>query len=300
MQRLDEHGPSPALWSGLIDDAAVFPPGNASLPDAVRRHREHRASWYAPIVGPLLIPASSCVDLLELVRGDQPQLRVGLISRPGGDPQLLAMAAAGLAATSAVGVSIAELGWYPDWRELNLDVKHLPIALEVPRGEAQHNALADIRTARNEGARVGAKFRTGAMPAWAWPEEAELAEFLIEVVQRRLPFKLTGGMHHAVRGSYVPLGGTEAQQNHGLLNIVLALAAALAEANDSAVAGTLADRDAERLAARVDALTDEQIVAIRDRFVAYGCCTVTDPINELESLGVIQHGLSQNGLVHQP
>lgn len=287
MQRHDEHGPSPALWSGLVDDAAVFPPGNASLPEAVRLHREHRRSRYAPLVGPLLIPASSCVDLLEMVHAGQPQLRVGLISRPGGDPQLLAMAAAGLAATSSVGVSIAELGWYPEWSDLNLDVEHLPIALEVPRGEAQHTALADIRTARDRGARVGAKFRTGATPTWAWPDEAELADFLIEVVQRRLPFKLTGGLHHAVRGRYTPLGGTEAEENHGLLNVILALAAALASAHDTAVAGTLADRDAERLAARVDALTPDQIMAVRDRFVAFGCCTVTDPIGELESLGLL-------------
>lgn len=288
MRRRDEHGTSPALWWGLVDDAAVFPPGNAPLADAVRRHREHRGSWHAPLVGPLLIPASSCVELLEHARAGTTPLRVGLISRPGADPQVLAMAAAGLAATSTVGVSIAELGWYPEWRSLGLDVEHLPTALEVPRGEAQHSALADIRAARDHGARVGAKFRTGATPTWAWPDEAELADFLIEVVQRRIPFKLTGGLHHAVRGSYVPVGGTEAEENHGLLNVVLALAGALAEANDTAVAGALADRDGERLAARVDALTPAQVTAVRDRFVAFGCCTVTDPIGELESLGLIE------------
>ena len=45
-----------ALFAGLVDDAAVFPPGNASVPDAVRRHREHRAAWYAPLIGPLVVP----------------------------------------------------------------------------------------------------------------------------------------------------------------------------------------------------------------------------------------------------
>ena len=288
MRRRDEHGTSPALWWGLVDDAAVFPPANAPLDDAVRGHREHRGAWYSPLVGPLLIPASSCVEVLEHARAGRTPLRVGLISWPGADPQVLAMATAGLAATSSVGVSIAEFGWYPEWRSLGLDVEHLPIALEVPRGEAQHTALADIRAARDQGARVGAKFRTGATPTWAWPDEAELADFLIEVVQRRIPFKLTGGLHHAVRGSYVPTGGTAAEENHGLLNVVLALAGALAEANDTAVAGALADRDGERLAARVQALTPAQVTAVRDRFVAFGCCTVTDPIGELEVLGLLE------------
>src|SRR2546423_9174583 len=48
--------PVPAAFVGLLDDAAVFPPGNAPLPDAVAAHREHRAAWYAPMVGPLLLP----------------------------------------------------------------------------------------------------------------------------------------------------------------------------------------------------------------------------------------------------
>ena len=47
----------PRSSHGLVDDAAVFPPGNAALPDAVAAHREHRAAWYADLVGPLLVPA---------------------------------------------------------------------------------------------------------------------------------------------------------------------------------------------------------------------------------------------------
>src|SRR5437764_5232024 len=46
------------LMLGLVDDAAVFPPGNASVPDAVRAHRQHRSSWYADLVGPLLVRSS--------------------------------------------------------------------------------------------------------------------------------------------------------------------------------------------------------------------------------------------------
>jgi len=46
-----------ALFEGLVDDAAVFPPGNAPLAEALRLHREHRGSGYAAFVGPLLVPA---------------------------------------------------------------------------------------------------------------------------------------------------------------------------------------------------------------------------------------------------
>ena len=62
----------PALFAGLVDDAAVFPPGNAPLADAVRRHREHRTSRYAACVGPLLVPASAATDLGRPARHGQP------------------------------------------------------------------------------------------------------------------------------------------------------------------------------------------------------------------------------------
>ena len=48
-----------ALWSGLVDDAAVFPPGNAPLDVAVSGHRALRAGPDADLVGPLLVPAAS-------------------------------------------------------------------------------------------------------------------------------------------------------------------------------------------------------------------------------------------------
>jgi hypothetical protein len=36
--------PAPSvLVAGLVDDAAVFPPGNAPMPEAVDAHRRHRA-----------------------------------------------------------------------------------------------------------------------------------------------------------------------------------------------------------------------------------------------------------------
>lgn len=273
------------MWSGLFDDAAVYPPSYTPLPEAIAAYRAHRGSWYAPLVGPLLVPPSRCVELFRYVASGSTPLRVGLTIRPGIDPELLAMATAGLSATSRIGVVIAELGWFPEWRELNLNARELPVALEVPRGEAQHAALADIRSAREEGARVGAKFRTGTTPTWAWPDEDELADFLVEAVERRLPFKLTGGLHHAVRGRYSAHG--EESENHGLLNVVLALAAALASANESVVATTLADRDTDRLVARVRDLTPDQVTSIRDRFVAYAVCDVTDPIGELDELGLL-------------
>src|SRR5947207_25884 len=53
----------PTAFVGLLDDAAVFPPGNAPLADAVTAHRAHRAAWYAAMVGPLLLPPDDVADV---------------------------------------------------------------------------------------------------------------------------------------------------------------------------------------------------------------------------------------------
>lgn len=48
---------------GLIDDAAMFPPGNAALADAVKAAYARRDTPQEAVVGPLLVPASAVEDL---------------------------------------------------------------------------------------------------------------------------------------------------------------------------------------------------------------------------------------------
>lgn len=276
------------LFEGLIDDAAVFPPGNSPLPQALAGHRAHNDQWYASLVGPLLVPAGSWVELSELVSDESPEntdrpVRVGLISRPGGDVEVLREAELGLREVDGVQVVGAELGWYPRWYdELAGD---LPLAIEVPRGEDQDQAIADVRAAQREGYPVVAKFRTGPTPTWQWPDENELAAFLAVVAAADVPFKLTGGLHHALRGRYVPAGGEE-EDNHGLLNILAATHAAAIEAPVEDIAAILAERDPSALVHRLRDLKRREIASVRELFTAYGCCTVTDPITEL-----VDHGL---------
>jgi len=272
------------LFDGLFDDASSFPPGNAPLPEAVRLHREHRQAWYASLVGPLLVPAAGSRELLEIVADDPEPLRVALIMRPGHDVQDLLRAVSDLDGHPTVTVAGVEMGWHPGWQEL--DLHHLPMVLEVGRDEGQYVALNDIRRARRDGVSVIAKYRTGPTRRWAWPDEAELAEFLVNATERSLPFKLTGGLHHLVRGSYGH-GDSAEQENHGLLNIIVAVAAALGAATQGAVASMLADRRGPQLVDRVEKLSQDQIRSVRGVFTSYGCCTVTDPIGELKTLGLL-------------
>jgi len=285
-----------ALFAALIDDAAVFPPGLAPLPVAVREHRVHRTSGYAALIGPLLVPASGAAELVELVPHGADPLRVGLIARPGTPLHTVTDALHLLREHPQVQVAAVEVGWTPDWRELDLGVldRAPALVLEVPRGEDQVRALDDIAP---EAAGSGdapddgtgpllAKFRTGATPAWDWPDEEELAAFLHAAATRHLPFKLTGGLHHAVRGSYTVKDRPEEQ--HGLLNVVCAVQAAVDGLSPTALVRLLSERDPRPLVREVAALTAPDVTRVRALFTAYGCCGVTEPVTELSELDLIE------------
>ena len=47
--------PLPATWRGLVDDAAIFPPGDLPLGEAAAAHRAHRDTPYADLVGSFVV-----------------------------------------------------------------------------------------------------------------------------------------------------------------------------------------------------------------------------------------------------
>ena len=271
------------IFEHLVDDAAVFPPGLAATAVAVREHVDLQAGSYAAQLGPLLVPATAAAEVAALAarepRATRSPLQVGLVVRPGGSLAPLTDAVHLLRDEPAVQVASVEVGWSPDWRQV-LELG-LPVVVEVGRGAAQEQALDEIAGAGTHEAGVRAKFRTGQTPTWPWPDEAMLARFLHSAVARGLAFKLTGGLHHVVRGD----GGGEPM--HGLLNVLVATHDALEGAGTAHLARTLGVTDVEHLVERVTALDAEEIERLRLSFTGFGCCGVLDPLTELEALGLL-------------
>ena len=275
--------PFAPLFDRLVDDAAVFPPGLAPLDVAVREHLDRREGAYAAHIGPLLVPASAADELTTLAAVDprtlSTPLEVSLVVRPGSPTAPLTEALTMLRDDTRVLVTAAELGWSDDWRQVL--AAGVPVVVEVGLGEQQARGLDDIAAAVDEEHDVTVKFRTGATPMWGWPDERVLGGFLDAVVLHGLSFRLTGGLHHAVRGSH---GG---EPMHGLLNVLLATHEALHGAEAHELAGELGRRDTEVLVTAVASLGTDEAERIRASFTAYGCCGVLDPLTELEALGLI-------------
>lgn len=300
------------LLRGLIDDAAVFPPGCADLPDAVADYRRRQRAPLADYIGPLLVPVSMAAELATLVTTgvhDGEALPVALIARPGVDPGALGAALEVLGGQHRLGgrpglggglsVVGVELAHQEGWRAA---VPDLPAAVEVPRGPAGHAALTDLArpdAAAGRDARAGAsdaaraKLRTQATATDPVPTAEELADFIGTCVRLGLGFKLTGGLHHAVAHSAAIDPGTPSdtgsgtEEQHGVLNVMLATHLALTGTDHEHLVEALGVRDAEAVAGPLLDLTGEQVAALRTRFTSFGCCGVTDPLTDLTSLELV-------------
>ena len=276
------------LFDRIVDDAAVFPPGLAPLDVAVREHLDRRRGPYAAHIGPLLVPATAAGELATLAAHDDravdEPIEVGLVVRPDSPLEPLLDAVELLDDEPRVRVTQAELGWSGQWRRAF--EAGVPLVVEVGRGADRDAGLDDIAAAVEQQHDVSAKFRTGETPAWPWPDEATLAGFLDAAVRRGLRFKLTGGLHHAVRGEY------SGAPMHGLLNVLLAVHHGLGGGGSDELASILGRRDAEILASAISAVHTDDAVRVRARFTAYGCCGVLDPLTELEALGLLTPGVT--------
>jgi hypothetical protein len=268
-------------FAALLDDAAVFPPGDLPLAEAVTAHQGHRRSAYAGLVGPLVLPAAALSGLASLLEAGMPpvELSVTLLGEPAAvapavaavaelDELTLAAVETPLAADTQIGELLAVLdAVLPDG---------VTGYVEVPRDE---RGVAVLDALAESGYR--AKFRTGGLVPQAHPGEAELAGTLTAAVSRGLTFKCTAGLHHAVRHT------DGALEQHGFLNVLLATEAALRGAPPEKLAGLLAQRDAAAVAGQVAGLGHERLAAARASFTSFGTCSVTDPRDDLIRLGLL-------------
>ncbi|RYE77249.1 MAG: hypothetical protein EOO74_07190, partial [Myxococcales bacterium] len=57
----------PTFLHAFIDDAAIFPPGNLPLDEALAAHEDHRAAEYADLVGPFIVNDGRLPELCETI-----------------------------------------------------------------------------------------------------------------------------------------------------------------------------------------------------------------------------------------
>jgi hypothetical protein len=274
----------PEAWAGLVDDAAIFPPGDAPLPDALTAYQQRRDAWYADLVGPLVVRDTD----LPGVPGDVP---VSVVLTGG------AGAVAGVAALTAkrglrlVAVEAA----VRDLDDLAGNVRRITAAVgaaragggladtqvyvELPQADPTFDWLAAADAVAE--AEHHLKFRTGGIEAPLFPSAATIAAWIDAALDRETSFKCTAGLHHAVRHRDHETGF----EHLGFLNVLLATRVSFDGGSRDEVAAVLDDHYANDLVAMS---RQSDLAGARRWFTSYGSCSITEPLEELVGLGLLE------------
>jgi hypothetical protein len=278
----------PAAWAGLVDDAAIFPPGNAPFHDALAAHAAHRETPYAGLVGSFVLRDTD----LPLSRGTHAALSIVVT---GGAGQLAGpLGLCGRLGLTVAGVEIA----LRDLDDLAGNARRVVAALDAARAEGLADddlpvyvelphvgstgswlAAADV-VAENE---LRLKFRTGGLEADAFPRTHALARWIDAALDRETPFKCTAGLHNAVAHTDPETGF----DHHGFLNVLLATRTAFDGATTPEVVELLEQRDGDRLVALFRELGDDAMAGARRWFTSFGSCSVSEPVDDLTALGLL-------------
>ena len=275
-----------AVWAGLVDDAAVFPPGDADLTDAASAYVERRDAPYAGLVGTFVLPDTD-VPRVAVARGVE--LPVSVVVT-GGAGQIAGPArACGRFNLTLAGLEIAlrdldDLAGNARRVVAAVDAaradgslgEDVPVHVELPVADPSYGWLAAADEVA--AAELRLKFRLGGAHADAFPAAGALAAVVDAALDRETPFKCTAGLHHAVRHT-----SPEGFEQHGFVNVLLATRRAFDGGSRDDVMATLEQRDADAVAA--DART-EDLAGARRWFTSFGSCSVTEPRDDLITLGL--------------
>jgi len=268
------------VFGGLFDDAALFPPGDAPMADAVPAHRLLRAD-FGELVGPFIVPATRLDELTSCLDDGGP-FGISLIAAPCALPA----AAARVAADRRLELCAVEVPLVADAAATRTAVQVLDGvlsegvagAIEVP-WTLSRGAVLDVLT----GTGYRAKLRTGGVTREHFPDEAELAAALADCQHRGLALKCTAGLHHALRHTAADTGF----EHHGFLNVLLAADTLAQGAPPSAAAELLKQRNGAIAADQLRTWSPARVDRARKLFTSSGTCSVLDPIDDLLALGLL-------------
>ncbi len=261
----------------FFDDAAIFPPGLAPLDKAVHDHLDRRDKPVNKLIGPLILPLEKLAEAANHT-GDHVLDVSAVITTEEIDT--LRRSFDDIPNIDIVSVEVkfpgpppTDFTWMDQLEQLAAERASVSIFMELPA------ALVTDDTARRLRAMgAGLKFRTGGIRAELFPTAEELTQVLSTAVHAALPFKLTAGLHRAIRYT----DETTGFPHFGFLNIAAAVEELRAGHGDDAALHALTSDDAHTLAHTVATGG-----SWRESFRSFGTCSVTEPLETLMDVELI-------------
>ena len=265
-------------WSGLVDDAAIFPPGNADLATALQAFADRRDEWYADLVGAFVVTDTH----LGSVPAGLP-VSVVLTTGAGAVEGVAALAARKDLRLTGLEVAVRDVD-DPAGNVRRIDAAaratgvDVPVFVEIPGpvtpawlAAADEVAACDHRL----------KLRLGNVDHDLIPDAGTVASWIDAALDRETRFKATAGLHRAVR--HEPEGGGA----HGFLNVMAATQVLWDGGSAHDAAEALDPRDGA-------ALAGADLSSARRWFTSFGSCSVTEPLDDLVALGLVSPDLREH------
>lgn len=278
----------PEAWRGFVDDAAIFPPGDAALPDAVAAYSRRPDEWYADLVGSFVVTDAKLPDVPAEI-----PVSVVLTGGAGAVDDVARLAERRGMQVVGLEAALRDLDDLPgnarrvvaavDAARADGLLTDTQVYVELPQAEPDHAWLAAADVVAESEARL--KFRTGGVEAHLFPTPATVAAWIDAALDRETSYKCTAGLHHALRHRDHATGF----EHLGFLNVLLATRAAFDGATVTDVARLLDDSYANDLVALA---RTSDLAGARRWFISFGSCSVRDPLDDLTALGLVSANLT--------
>jgi hypothetical protein len=284
------------LLEHAVDYAGTFPPAGLPLGEAVGNYAHERGGAQAWLLGRLVVSAGNLDELASALPGESAhQHELSVILSGDALPQLARVRAFNQHCTGRARVVSVEFPPAPA-----ADMAHLASRVDRPLEAFFESPIDDDLETRLDAmanAGVHAKVRTGGIVPAAIPTPSSLARFLQACAARRLAFKATAGLHHAVRSCYSLTDERESATAvmHGFLNVSVAAALAHKGASIDEIAEALSEISGASFDFHQDGLVYNNVVSSledlaltrRHFFRSFGSCSFREPVEELTRLHLV-------------
>lgn len=311
-----------ALFSSLIDYAGLFPPAGLGMAPAVGNYARYlRSDAYRDVrwmLARFIVPAARLAEFeaaatpfwTEHSGGDDENRREWRVSALVGENIEADIAAIRAFNTAHADANRAQIDAIEC--KLNTPEDAHRIARLIPSPITAYLEFSDLsagvcpqfldaitKAGANSGGSIRAKIRTGGVKAQMIPAADDVLRFIAACAERKLAFKATAGLHHAVPGSYPLTYEPDAAcgNMHGFLGLFLAAGALWNGADLAQAKAIFHNRDTTSLlfthagitwdgGSLAVNLTTDQIADFRQNFaIAFGSCSFDEPVADLRGLG---------------
>ncbi|GGJ34791.1 hypothetical protein [Deinococcus roseus] len=275
--------PLQTLLQHIVDYAGLYPPAALPLPEVLRNYASYQHSEACWMLGRLVVNASH-LPAFQGVRSSLPSGNwpLSVLAMTPEDWEMLAaclkqgLPVKAIETRAETAVQVKEIAA----RSRQLGVQE--VYTEVP-----YQRRDVLEAIQQQG--LHAKARTGGVVQTAFPDPDLLLQFIQDCVSLNLPFKLTAGLHHPVRGMYSLTYQPDSAKGrmYGYLNVLLATAFTLQGLPELAKKALLEEDQHEfhwlqdGLGYAGVILNSSELHRTRSMLHAFGSCSFTEPHDEL-------------------